>query len=221
VTSLFCPFLSDRCDITTDYNRFSEADAVVFHMFDGVDRTQAKEKRHPKQRFVFVLWEPSTKEVNLQPYRGFFNWTMTYRLKSHILATYYPQNGYVHTSSDYYRLMLHENSTRKLNLKIKKVDHRPSNEILQKKKLGTAAALISNCGTSSNRLEFIKELQRYIDVKVYGQCGDLCPSDVNCREFIAENYYFFLSFESSLCLDYTSKSIKKRNLFKNCFYISS
>ncbi|CAF5209191.1 unnamed protein product, partial [Rotaria magnacalcarata] len=34
MTSLFCPFLSDRCDITTDLDRFTEADAVVYHMRD-------------------------------------------------------------------------------------------------------------------------------------------------------------------------------------------
>ena len=129
---------------------------------------------------------------------------MTYRLKSHIITSYYSGNGYVHTSSDYYKLMLRENSTYKLNLKTKIYDHRPSDEILAKKKLGIAAALISNCGGTSSRLAFIKQLKRYIDVKVYGRCGESCPANKNCREFIAENYYFILSFENSLCSDYTS-----------------
>ena len=55
VTSLFCPFLSDRCDITTDFDRFTEADAVVYHIRDSIDQNRAKQKRHPKQRFVFAL----------------------------------------------------------------------------------------------------------------------------------------------------------------------
>jgi hypothetical protein len=205
VTTLFCPFLSNRCDITSDYNRFSEADAVVFHLRDGIDQKSAKEKRQSNQRFVFALWESPSHTPNLNPYRQFFNWTMSYRTKSHIVTSYYAGNPYVHTSSAFYRLMLQENSTRKLNLRVTAKDHRPSDEILQKKKLGTAAALISNCGGSSRRLEFIKNLKKYMDVRVYGRCGEGCPSNMNCREFIAQNYWFILSFENSLCTEYTSK----------------
>ncbi|CAF1274794.1 unnamed protein product [Rotaria sordida] len=205
MTALYCPFLSNHCDITTDYNRFSEADAIVYHMVDGFDQDLAKKKRHSKQRFVFTLWESPAHTRNLESFNQFFNWTMTYRFNSHIITSYYSQYGYIHKSSPFYRLMLNENSTRKLNWKIRKVDYRPSDEILQKKKLGIAAALISNCGAPSQRLPFIQELKRYIDVKVYGRCGESCPSNMDCREFIAENYYFLLSFENSLCLEYTTE----------------
>ncbi|CAF1203569.1 unnamed protein product [Rotaria sp. Silwood1] len=205
MTSLYCPFLSNYCDITTDYNRFSEADAIVYHIRDHIDQKQAKEKRHPKQRFVFALWESPAHTPNLHSFNQFFNWTMTYRFNSHIITSYYSGNPYIHILSSYYQLMLNENSTRKLNLNIKTVDHQPSDEILQKKKLGIAAALISNCGGSSQRLRFIKELKRYIDVRIYGRCGEGCPGNIHCRKFIAENYYFILSFENSLCLDYTTE----------------
>ncbi|UJR21917.1 hypothetical protein I4U23_024987 [Adineta vaga] len=205
MTSLYCPFLSNRCDITSDSNRFSQADAVVYHLRDGIDMNRAKEKRLPKQRFVFALWESPPHTPNLQSYRQFFNWTMSYRFQSHIVTSYYSGNAYIHTSSAYYRLMLNENSTRKLNLKTRSSDYRPSDEVLQKKKLGIAAALISNCGGTSKRLEFIRELKRYIDVKIYGRCGQSCPPNVNCRQFIAENYYFIFSFENSLCSEYTTE----------------
>ncbi|CAF4190366.1 unnamed protein product, partial [Rotaria magnacalcarata] len=205
MTSLFCPFLSDRCDITTDLDRFTEADAVVYHMRDSIDQNRATQKRHPKQRFVFALWESPPHTPNLQSYNQFFNWTMTFRFDSHILTSYYSGNAYVHTSSPFYQTMLHENITRKLNLTTITKDHRPSDTILEKKKLGIAAALISNCGGSSKRIAFINELKRYIDVKIYGRCGLSCPSNTNCREFIAENYYFILSFENSLCQDYTTE----------------
>lgn len=210
MTSLYCPFLSDRCNIITDFKRFSEADAIVYHMRDGFDMKRAKENRHPRQRFVFNLWESPSHTPNLQPYRQFFNWTMTYRAQSHVITSYYSGNAYVHTSSDYYRIMLQENSTHKLNLKIKIHDHRPSDEILEKKKLGIAAALISNCGGTSKRLQFIKELKRYMDVKVYGRCGESCPPKINCRDFISQNYYFILSFENSLCSEYTSMFRKRK-----------
>ncbi len=217
MTKLKCPFLSNHCDITTDNKRLSEADAVVYHMRDGIDMKTAREKRHFKQRFVFALWESPAHTPNLQSYQNFFNWTMTYRFKSHIITSYYSGNSYIHTSSEFYKIMLYENSTKKLNLKIQKHDHQPSDEILNKKKLGTAAALISNCGGSSSRLVFIRELKRYIDVKIYGRCGEACPANKNCRQFIAENYYFILSFENSLCRDYTSKLFKTNKKNKKEF----
>jgi hypothetical protein len=217
VNSLYCPFLSDHCNITTDYNRFSEADAVVYHLRDGFDKNIADQKRQANQRFVFALWESPAHTPNLQSYRQFFNWTMTYRFKSHIITSYYSGTGYIHTSSEFYQLMLRENVTKNLNLKIQKFDHRPSNEILNQKKLGLAAALISNCGGSSNRLGFIRELRRYIPVTIYGRCGEKCPSNINCRQYIADNYYFILSFENSRCSDYTSKF---ENRMKFGFHIS-
>jgi hypothetical protein len=220
VSSLYCSFLSNRCDITTDFNRFSEADAIVYHMRDGFDQDQAKRKRRPEQRLVFALWEAPPHTPDLQSYRQFFNWTMTYRFKSHIIASYYSGNAYVHMSSNYYQLMIRENFTRKLNLKTKKYDYQPSDEVLQKKKLGTAAALISNCGGSVDRLTFIKELKRYVGVKIYGRCGELCPLNMNCREFIPQNFYFLLSFENSFCVEYTSKFVNL--VLRNpCFLFSS
>ncbi len=217
---LSCPFLSDYCNITTDKNLFSQADAVVYHMRDDINKKQAKKYRHSDQRFVFALWESPKYTPDLKSYNGFFNWTMTYRFKSDIIASYYSTNGYIHISNNYYNLMIKENATKNLNLQFIKHDHQLSDEILEKKKLGTVAALISNCATSSRRLRFIKFLKHDIDVKVYGRCGEPCPENVDCRQFIAKNYYFFLSFENSLCTDYTSKyqkidleKKKKKRLF--------
>lgn len=205
MTSLQCPFLSNYCNFTTDLNQFSQADAVVYHMRDGFDRNLAEQKRQVNQRFVFTLWESPAHTPDLNSYRNFFNWTMTYRWKSHVVTSYYSGNAYIHTSSDFYALMLRENATKNLKLTVNRYDHRPSDELLQKKKLGIAAALISNCGGSSNRLGFVRELSRYINVKIYGRCGEGCPANINCRKYIADNYYFILSFENSLCTEYTSE----------------
>lgn len=40
---------------------------------------------------------------------------------------------------------------------------------------------------------------------IYGRCGEPCPSSVDCRDYIAKNYFFFLTFENSFCRDYISK----------------
>ncbi|CAF0980177.1 unnamed protein product [Rotaria sordida] len=205
MTHLLCPYLAHYCEITIDKKLFSQADAVVYHIRDHINKKQAEKNRRPYQRFVFVLWESPTYTPKLNSYKGFFNWTMTYRFKSHIIASYYSRNAYIHTSSDYYQFILKENAIKNLNLNFKKSDHQLSDEILANKNLGTVAALISNCGGRSGRLMFINKLKRYIDVQVYGRCGEKCPENVDCREFIAKKYYFFLSFENTLCTDYTTE----------------
>ena len=36
------------------------------------------------------------------------------------------------------------------------------------------AWIVSNCGDNSGRGSYVKELQRYIDVDIYGGCGKKC-----------------------------------------------
>lgn len=201
---LGCPHLANYCDITANQSRFSEADAVVYHMRDPIDRYQARKKRLPHQRFVFSLWESPIYTPSLKSYENFFNWAMTYRLKSHIVTSYYFRTAYLHTSSDYYKFLVQEITEKRLDLQFRTADYQLTDEILANKKLGTAAALISNCGTQSLRMAVIKRLQRFIDVTIYGRCGAACPPNIDCREFIGKNYFFFLSFENSLCKDYAS-----------------
>lgn len=205
MTQLSCPFLADYCDVTTDNYLLPKADAVVFHIRNDIDRERANKYRRPDQRFVFTLWESPTYTPDLKSFNHFFNWTMTYRYQSDIIASYYFAQAYVHKSSHYYQLMLEEKKRKNLQFETYTVGYQLSDEILAEKKLGTAAALISNCGGGSKRLRFLMFLRRYMDLKIYGKCGTECPAGVDCREFIARNYYFFFSFENSLCQDYTSE----------------
>ena len=51
-------------------------------------------------------------------------------------------------------------------------------------KTKTAAAFISNCGTWNDRTGYIAELQKYINVDVYGSCGTL-----RCSRFGSEDCF--------------------------------
>ena len=67
-----------------------------------------------------------------------------------------------------------------------------------------AAALISNCWSdNSRRMDYINQLRKYIDVDVYGKCGNKkCPNSPArsaCKELIAAEYKFYFAFENSLC----------------------
>jgi hypothetical protein len=94
----------------------------------------------------------------------------------------------------------------------KKNDSFDENQDFHGEKLGKAAALISNCGAGTRRLEYVSELNKFISVKLYGACGEGCPSTsritnkpANCKEIIGTEYKFFLAFENSYCKDYITE----------------
>ena len=196
------PFLDNQCPVsncltTSDRSLEKEASAVVFHLRNVNKDTVFPSNRLPNQSYVFFLQEnPFNQWNHLAQFNGVFNLTMTYRLDSDAPV---PYGGFLNTPS---QRLDH-------NLRIKLVKG--------KKKL--IAWFVSNCGpTHSKREDYVKQLQRYIEVDVYGKCGPLrCPDkDVplltarmneECYNMLERDYKFYISFENNLCKDYiTEKS---------------
>lgn len=73
------------------------------------------------------------------------------------------------------------------------------------------AWLVSNCDTNSKREFYVSELQKHIQVDIYGSCGMKCE---NCWEMIFRTYHFYLSFENSVCTDYCSEKLFNALKFK-------
>ncbi len=52
-------------------------------------------------------------------------------------------------------------------------------------------------------------MQKYIQVDIYGKCGQLrCPATKErneCKQILSKNYLFYLSFENSNCIDYITE----------------
>ncbi|GFX82038.1 alpha-(1,3)-fucosyltransferase C [Trichonephila clavipes] len=70
--------------------------------------------------------------------------------------------------------------------------------------------LVSHCQTNSKREEYVQILKQYIDVEVYGKCGDKsCPHKLarDCYSWMAERCKFYLSFENSICKDYSTEKL--------------
>ena len=138
MSEIFCPFLNNYCELTTDIARFKHADAVVYHLRNRINQsTEIIKHRHSSQRFIFALWEPPINTPDLRSYNRFFNWTMTYRFDSHIFGPYYADLPY----------RLKEDHL----LKSMALDYQSNEELVvlhenitTTKKKGTAAALISN-----------------------------------------------------------------------------
>ena len=81
-----------------------------------------------------------------------------------------------------------------------------------KTKTKTAAWIVSHYQTQSERGRYVKELQKYIDVDVYGTgAPHNCPRsfDEMCSKMISTKYKFYLGFENSLCDDYVTEKFYK------------
>ena len=113
--------------------------------------------RRPAQQYVFVNEEPPTLDsrVNLRHLDNFFNMTITYRKDSDIQWPY----GLIETH------LPTKNTSSQSNggSTVKNYAH-------GKTKL--VAWFVSNCNSHSMREKYVENLKKYIEVAVYGKCGD-------------------------------------------------
>ena len=138
------------------------------------------------QRYIFFLLEsPVNDNLDYSRFAGFFNWTMTYRRDSDIVAAY----GEL------------RDSTTSVEPILERV------KALAKPRM--VAWVVSHCQTSSKREEYVRELQNFVPVDIFGKCGDMqmCPGRRadNCKSLIEEEYMFYLAFENSKCTDYVTE----------------
>ena len=118
------------------------------------------------------------------------NWTATYRRDSTLVAPYE-------------KFVPFSNFT-------KLPDHPPGNRNYAKGKDKKVAWFVTNCKDQNGRLAYVKELQKHIDVDIYGACGKLkCPrkNSTFCYETLNKHYKFYLSFENSACKGYITEKL--------------
>ncbi|ELU08205.1 hypothetical protein CAPTEDRAFT_110767 [Capitella teleta] len=186
---LNCPV--SNCEITQDKSR--SVDAVLFHAHDLDEHPPRLGHRPHHQRWVFFMLESPGWSVNrnYMKWKGLFNWTMTYRTDSDVRLFY----GQVKPRED--------------------TGKQRSGWSALVKKRRPVAWVVSNCRTQSRREEYVKRLQKWIDVDVYGRCGnftctkDWQNADGDCLRMIGDKYNFYLAFENSFCKDYVTEKFFK------------
>ncbi|CAG9810443.1 unnamed protein product [Chironomus riparius] len=202
-----CVFSHDRNFLPqpTDY------DALVFHVGDFNDIDDLPEVRREDQIYIMANEEPPFfSRHNLNYDRNFFNMTLTFRLDSDILWNYGLffdiETGSVVAPSKYAKWREPEI-----------VDDPQILEFVTKSKSKLAAWFVSHCDAPSNRESLTKKIQEFMEVDVYGDCGNLtCPmgrtiydkgNRQHCTDMLNSTYKFYLSFENSICTDYMTEKV--------------
>ncbi|XP_069361850.1 glycoprotein 3-alpha-L-fucosyltransferase A [Maniola hyperantus] len=174
-----CPV--DRCSLTADAREAATADAILYKDH----HTPFNVKRPPNQIWILYYLECPYHTASLRPTSlDVFNWTSTYRRDSDIVAPYEKWVYYDELFTD------KEPDKNYAANKTKKV-----------------AWFVSNCHARNRRLQYARQLSKFISVDIYGACGSHhCPrADPNCLEMLDKEYKFYLAFENSNCRDYVTE----------------
>ncbi|KAA0197671.1 hypothetical protein HAZT_HAZT003796 [Hyalella azteca] len=179
----------NNCKVTSPDGDIMAADIVLFHMH-LIPGPPVDVPRTPGQLWAWLADESPyhvmmvSSDRNLSHFNGFFNWSMTYRMDSSVPTPYgrtvpLPKDEYIYTIDDYYKL-----------------------------KQKNISLMGSNCGGSNERYTYLTELQKHIEIDVYGGCGPLkCEGHfyTNCDKL--DDYKFYLAFENSNCDDYVTEKV--------------
>lgn len=220
----------NKCSVT--HNQL-EADVIIFPNSDVQQKTESYdelgEKIHSKSRseqiwIAYLLESPDNtfdRKFKRQ-HRGVgdFNWTATYRSDSTIVTPYSKFVPYASKLDEFFAIKNEppiqiQNSTLKYDIISLSDDQRRKISAKQ----GKVVWFVSNCFAKNGRLEYAKELSKFIKVDIYGKCGtfkcDKHSSSLDCDELIDRNYKFYLSFENSNSREYITEKLYKNALGYN------
>ncbi|KAL1138640.1 hypothetical protein AAG570_008703 [Ranatra chinensis] len=185
-----CPV--DTCVLTANKAESQKADAILY-------KDHFVHPGHPKshkQVWILYLLECPYHTQHMK-FNDVFNWTATYRRDSDIVAPYE-------------RWVYHDDNVRLAPLPLAK--NYAANKTRQ------VAWFVSNCGARNGRLQYARELQKYISVDIFGACGSKkCPrsNQDKCFEMLDNEYKFYLAFENSNCKDYITEKFFVNGLGRN------
>ena len=168
-----------ECTFTKSLSEAENADAIIFQNPQKMLRETLNRR---KQIWVYHNIESPVHSEQFLPHLK-INWTATYRSDSVI-------------PTPYAKFVTFQNTSK---LPIKPI----RNFAIGKTRL--AAVFISNCYTKNERLSYIRHLQRFVHIDLYGKCGDEVCTGQHCFEMLRKNYKFYLAFENSNCRDYITE----------------
>ena len=181
------PCVRDDFEFTSDKQRFYESDFVLVHAASDLSSLRhlktMRRQKPASQLWIYYSMESPRLTPHTPLFGDMFDLTFTYRIDSDFWAPYgtYEEIPFVNLS--------HQDFS------------------AGKDKL--VSWMVSNCPPRL-RKSFVRELQNYIAVDVFGRCSGQfgksrsCSGGVTCTAIIKQ-YKFYLSFENALCEDYITE----------------
>lgn len=201
----------NKCMITYDIDT---ADALVFQNSDVLVHMNQSKRKDQVWIAYFLESPPHTFDRRFDRlHRGKheFNWTASYRHDSDLVTPYAKFVPFNDKLREYENLIINDNFHN--DKQMKKSFYEQSTEkhkkLIQQKR-GKVAWFASNCNAANDRLEYAKELSKYIQVDIYGKCGKFtCDkwNQTNCATMLNKEYKFYLSFENSNCRHYITEKL--------------
>ncbi|GFU15139.1 alpha-(1,3)-fucosyltransferase C [Nephila pilipes] len=184
---LHCPI--QECDVTSNRSLLPKSSAVILHWrnidSDDLPRFITDDSNEIGTPLVALFNKeapPNTPVDSLTGINQKIHLTITYRKDSDVYAPY----GRI------------EKRTKAFTMPEFKPDRK------------SVCWLVSHCQTQSKREEYVEILKQYIDVEVFGKCGNhICPYEkpLDCYFWLAKQCKFYLSFENSICKDYATEKL--------------
>ena len=177
-------FIKEKCPVKTCSISSRQEDALQADLVLFKDEFKRPNFNRPMNQIWLIYLQESpiyTQIIN----ESVFNWTSTYRSDSTIVAPYGKWQYY-------------NDQVRQL----------PVKQNYAENKTKSVAWVVSHCDTSNRRMEYAKELAKYIQVDIFGSCGNKRCSyskTDNCFGSLAKEYRFYLAFENSNCKDYITE----------------
>lgn len=183
-----CPV--NRCLLTANRDEAKDADAILYK-----DQFLLPPINRPSYQIWILYFLECPYHTGHMKFQEVFNWTATYRHDSDIVAPYERWTYY--------------------NPRIQQLPQERNYAVNKTRKV---AWFVSNCGARNERLAYARELQKYIQVDIYGSCGPLKCARSNtkhCFELLNNDYKFYLAFENSNCKDYITEKFYVNGLGQN------
>ncbi|XP_023315760.1 alpha-(1,3)-fucosyltransferase C-like isoform X1 [Trichogramma pretiosum] len=210
-----CPLYNNCYAMNWRYAQSHEKfDAILFHGINHqLNDKDLPKKRSSEQKYIFMTLESPANRWISSKFNDYFNATMTYKLDSDITWTYADivdktQRVIVPAA----RENIHWKSTTEMEAATAatSLDAEAESRLdaLMNGKRKLAVWYRSNCITPSAREKYVEELERYANVDKFGSCSSNkgCPRGQDCfKTQIEPEYFFYLSFENSLCVDYVTE----------------
>lgn len=201
------PFFYNGCEVTDCYTTENKSmlsvdqfDVIVFHG-PYLHSSAFPKQRSPHQVYVYFNMESPQNHPVEARLDGVFNLTMTYRLDSDIQLPYFQMAD---LSNNIISPSLNPDWVEPF------FDRSVINQTAIESKKKPVAWFSSNCNSKNGRERFVKQLQLYISVDVFGYCGDYsCPrtDEQACFDMLSRDYFFYLAFENSNCVDYVTEKV--------------